>query len=282
MPTAIMTLPGTLASVPPGMEEAILLEPSGFVSRGLESLYLYEEASGTALEDAKGSADGVIDSIASSNNAFARLSGGGIRLSGAQLGSFPAFDASGAWTLITGQRIVGQVTATGTEKIVGLVGIRDFYSTVRGVNLHSRGATNLTANHTNAKYVHRPANGSGAAGTAEDLTPININTYNLPRLAMLSYNGTTLVESRVLDGTGAVIASDSMTVTAAQLWTISGTTLSTRQWSIGGGTSVYGHGVVEHEFSARYSRPLSDFSAAELTLIAEAAAALGADRGRAW
>jgi hypothetical protein len=39
---------------------------------------------------------------------------------------------------------------------------------------------------------------------------------------------------------------------------------------------------VQHECAALHSVALVDFSAAEIAAIAEAAGAIGADRGRAW
>jgi hypothetical protein len=282
--TAIIKLPGVLTSVPPGMEEAILLEPSGFVSRGLQALFLFEEASGTALVDAKGGADGVIDNIGSSNNAFSRLSGGGIQLSGAQLGSFPAFEGSDAWTLIAAVRVVNHTGTAGTEKVAGIIGNRSFGTVAaqRGAYLYQRGATNLSADHTNARYEHRPTNGAGGQGTQEILLPSGINTFNLPRLAIISYNGTDTIESRIVDGSGAVVSSDTLTTNDTALWSVSSTVASVQQWCIGGINGNFAGGVIQYECAARYSRFLSDFSPAEIALIAQATAAIGADRGRAW
>ena len=279
--TAIMQLPGILTSVPPGMEEAILLEPSGLVSRDLEALFLFEEGSGTVLEDAQGGASGTIDSLASSNNAFSRLSGGGVQLSGAQLGSFPAFDGASAWTLFAACRVVNHTGSAGTEKIAGLIGSRSLGAApIRGAYLFQRGATNLSAASANAFYQHRSSDGAGGLAQSESLTPVNLNTFDLPRLAIISYNGTDAIESRIVDRAGATIAADTLAATDSQLWTAGGTTAANQQWVIGGLSSTYGGGVVQYEFSARYRRALSDFSAVEIKHIAAAAAAIGTGRGR--
>jgi len=281
--TAIITLPGTLSSVPAGMEEAILLEPTGFISRSLESLYLYEEGTGTVLADTQGGANGAIDSQASSNNAYSWLTGGGVQLSGAQLASFPAFEANAEWTLFAALRVVNHTGTAGSEKIVELVGLRNFgAASVRGVALYQRGATDLSQALNTTDYEHRPANGSGGQGTAEALIPADRNSYNVGRIAAISYNGTDTITSRIYDKDAAIIAADTMTVSDAQLFTISGTTVSSLQWAVGGLNATYAGGVVQHEMAARYSREISDFSAAEIAQICASAAALGADRGRAW
>ena len=280
--TAIITLPGTLASVPPGMEEAILLEPSGFISRSLEALYLFEETSGTTIADELGGAAGVIDSLASSNNAYSWLSGGGLSLSGAQLASFPAFEQASAWTMISGGMSATDFGGAG-EKIVGLLGSRNFGAAqIRGAYLFHRGQTDLDVTQATGFYSHRPSSGTGTLGTAESLLPILIPTAQVRRVVMLSFDGVNTVESRVYDKDGTLIAFDVMTATAATLFTISGTTLSNIQWVLGGLSATYANGVHQHEFAARYSHKVADFSAAEITQICAAAADLGAERGRAW
>lgn len=282
--TAVFGLPGVLSSVPPGMEEFILLGPGGFPSRGLESMFLFEETSGTDLIDELGGAAGVIDNIQSLNNAFERLSGGGLQLAGAQLASFPAFDGAGPWTLITACRVVNNAGSPGTERIAGLIGNRSFGTAAnqRGAVLYQRGATNLSTSHSNAFYEQRPSNGSGGQGGVSGMAPTGLNTFNLPRLAMISYNGTDTITSRIVAPDGLTVASGNMTVSDTQLWSNGTTVASVQQWCVGGVLTTYAGGTVQHECAARYSLSISDFSTTEIALIAQAAAAIGADRGRAW
>lgn len=279
---AIITLPGTLSSVPSGMEEAILLHSSGLPSRGLEAIFLFEEASGTTVVDDLGGSSGVIDSIGSSNNAYSRLSGGGLQLSGAQLASFPSFEQANAWTLISAGATVSDVGAV-SEKIVGIIGSRDFGAAqVRGAYLYHRGATDLDVSQTTAYYQLRAANGSGGQGTVTDVIPTGINVSEERRVHALSYDGASVLESRVYDKDGVLVGSATRTVSDALLFTISGTTTSNLQWVVGGVNATYASGVHQHELAARYARSISSFSASEIEQICAASASIGADRGRAW
>lgn len=282
MTQTTFVLPGVLESVPPGMQEAILIEPSGFISRGLESLFLFEEASGTALVDEQGGASGVIDSLASSNNAYSRLAGGGISLSGAQLASFPLFEQAEAWTLFAGGRVTGGV-GSAPEKIVGHIGTRNFGAAqVRGAYLYQRGQTDLSVAQTTGYYQSRASNGSGAQGASSDLLPTGIATAQRDRLLMLSYNGVDSLEARAYDGAGQLMAASSLSTNDATLFTISGVTLSAMQWALGGVSGTYASGVQRFEFAGRYSRALASFSTTEIAQMAAAAAAIGEARGRAW
>lgn len=282
MPTALITLPGTLTTVPAGMEEAVILQSNGFVSRGLAALYLLSDGSGTVLADALGGSSGAIDNISSSNNAYAHLSGGGISLSGAQLASMPAFDQSAPWTLMTAGAATANTAAVG-ERIVGLIGTRDFgLSPQRGAYLYFRGPASLAVETADGRYVHRLANGSGGQAAAEDLTPGGLVVAQRRRVYLISYDGSSQVNSRVYDGLGTLIASDTTATNDATLFTVSGASSTTLQWVLGGFSVTYGGGLVQHEVAARYTRAIGEFSTAEITAICAAAAAIGAARGRTW
>lgn len=283
MPTAIITLPGVLADVPAGMEEAIILNEHGLPERGLAALHLFGEGVGAALGDELGGAAGAVDSLVVSNNAFAWLAGGGIQLSGAQLASMAAFEANSAWTLFSAIRVVNHTGAAGVEKIVGLLSLRNWGAAqIRGCALYQRGATNLSIPSATAYYSVRGANGAGGQGVAADLLPFNHDTYNAGRLVALSYNGVDTIRGAIYDKTGALLASGNAATTDANLFTIAGVTTSDLQWALGGVSALYDDGVVQHECAARYSRALTDFSSAEIALLAAGVSAIGAGRGRAW
>ena len=264
-----------------GEIEGIILNQWGFPERGLQSLLLFDVASGTSLVDKLGGPSGVIDSVANNGNAFARLAGGGISLTGSQLASKPAFEHGTAHTIFTWCRIVDDRNVAG-EDIAGLIGTRDFVTTPRGYLAYTRGVNELNVVDPLGDYNHRPANGTGSVGTAEALEPQNINLSQVPTMVMIGYNGTNTVTTEIWTTNGTLRCRDDMTVTAAQLFTIAATTISNLQWALGGPTSTYSSGVVQHECAARSNRAPSDYSLLEKQLLQAAGAALGATRGRAW
>jgi hypothetical protein len=283
----IMKAAGVRATPPTGALQSIKRRDDvfGWVARGLEALYLFEEGSGTVLGPTIGVGNGAIDSIAASNNAYSWLAGGGLQLSGAQLASLPAFEANSAWTIFSALRVVGHTGSAGVEKVVGLLGLRNFGlapPATRGGVLYQRGATNLSATHANAYYAGRTADGAGGQGTENFLSPASFDTYNKPRLAAVSYDGSANLYCRVYEPDGSLFASATIATSDATLFTVSGVPISSMQWALGGLNALYAGGVVQHECAALHSVALVDFSAAEIAAIAEAAGAIGADRGRAW
>lgn len=281
--TADVRLPGVLDSVPPGMTEGIVINEYGMPERGLERLYLFEEGTGTALADELGGSAGVLDSIASSNNSSSWLTNGGIEIGGAALASFPTYEFNSEWTILSASRIVNHTGSAGTNKVVGLLGLRNMgVSPARGALLYESGATDLSQSQSTAGYVQRASNGSGAYGTPSTLTPSPMDVYNKPRLCMLSYDGSSTLTSLIVDKDGNTIASGSVGTNDAEMFTVSSVTLSVIQWCLGGVSSSFAGGITQHERAALYSRPLSDFSVVEITQIAAALAELGDERGRPW
>lgn len=279
---ATIILPGTGADVV-GQEIAMVVEPSGIITAGLEALYLFTDGSGTSVADSLGGSAGAIDSLASSNNAYSWLSGGGVSLSGAQMASFPAFEMNSAWTIMTAGGTFSDVGAAG-DKITGIIGVRNFGQSpnIRGAYLYHRGGTDLDVAQTSTYYQHRPSNGSGGQGTPENINPTFIQIAQRRRLHMISYNGSDTITSRIYDKDGVLVASDSLTTDDATLFTIGGTTVTNMQWSVGGPSATYANGVHQHEWAARYSRGISDFSSEEIAQLCLACEELGTARGRAW
>lgn len=281
--TAIITVPGVLVPAP-GMERALLLYgETGFLEKGLKALYLLEDGAGTALSDELDGADGLVETIDNVNAAYAwSAGGGGLQLSGSQIGSFPQFQAADPWSFFVYHRVTNHVGAV-SEKIAGITGLRRYgEATVRGTYAFLRGPATLAAPSNNAYYVHRRADGAGAAGPQEDLLPVGINVVNVGRLVVHSFNGNNLLRTTVYDKNANIIATDDMAVTEAQLFTVGGVTDSLLKPMMGGLTGTYAGGVQIFEAFARYDRFVGDFTTAEIAQMAAAGAGLGAARGRAW
>lgn len=280
--TAIIEIPGVLTPQP-GTEPALIQNTDGFLVKGLEAAYLFEEGSGTAVADTEGGSAGVIETVNASNDATSWLSGGGgLSISGGKLISLASFEANSAWTIFTFGAITGDVGAD-SEKIVGLIGFRDWTGgSIRGPAMYVRGATDLDAPSTAAYYALRPPNGSGSVGTAVNLAPTNINVSAAKRMMALSYDGSATIRATVYDSAGAVIATNTAATNDAALFTISAVTVSTLTPSLGGWSTTYASGTTQLEAAVRYSRYLGDFTAGEIAVLAANGAAIGAARGRAW
>lgn len=280
--TISFILPGV---ADPSMPLAIAVDTYGLVKRGLVAQYMFEETTGTAIADTLGGSNGVIDSLFSSNNAYAWLTtgdGGGLRLSGAQLASFPAYEQNAPWTTVTAFTMVGDFGGTG-EKIVGVMGTRNMgiAAANRGAFSYSRGATDLDVAQTTGRYAQRAANGSGGQGTEELLLPTAINVSQVLRIMYRSFNGTNTITTRVYDVAGTLIASDDMTVNPAVIFLDDAVTLSNLQWSLGGLTSTFAAGITQYEFALRYAHAMTGWHPAEVAQVCKAASAISASRGRA-
>ncbi|MEG3177060.1 hypothetical protein U1872_12530 [Sphingomonas sp. RB3P16] len=262
-------------------EEVILLHASGFVDRGLAALYMFGESGGTSFADALGGPPGNLDFLVDSNNAFSRLPKGGVSLSGAQFISFPAYEANAPWTLLTAGAIVGDAGAE-FEKITGYIGHRTAYgANARGTYLYARGATSWGAPANVTDYFQHRTNGGGEAVDVA-LSPIDQNAASVHHLIAHSYDGAGALISTLYDAAGTVVATVETPVTPAQLFGISGAIMSMLQPVIGGLSEVFDGARQHFEFVARYTRALTDFSAAELQIQVATAVRLGAARMRPW
>ncbi|MEG3175794.1 hypothetical protein U1872_06100 [Sphingomonas sp. RB3P16] len=262
-------------------EEVVLLHPSGFVDRGLRALHLLNDNGGTTFKDSMGGAPGNLDLLINSNNAFARLAGGGVALSGAQFISFPAYEANGPWTMFTAGAIMGDV-GSDFEKITGFVGHRTSYGVnARGSYFYARGATTWGSPANVTDFFHHRTNGDGDA-VDESLSPIDQNAAAVHHLIAHSYDGSSTLTSTLYDAAGAVVATGTLAATPAQLFTVSGTTVSMLQPIIGGISDVFDGAIQQFEFFARYTVALSDFSEAEIQAQVAAAAGYGSARSRPW
>ncbi|GHH09412.1 hypothetical protein GCM10008023_06060 [Sphingomonas glacialis] len=257
-------------------EEVTLLHATGFVDRGLVALHMLAESSGAAFLDAKGGIAGNLDSIINSNNAFARLSGGGVSLSGAQFISFPTYEAHAPWTLFTAGAIIGDVGSE-FEKITGFIGHRTSYGTApKGAYCYGRGVESWTSPASAQYFLHR------ADGTDAQLSAPSVPPAGNRRVIALSYDGSSTLTSAFYNVSGVAEVTGPLSATPAQLFTSSGTTNSMLQPIIGGLNDVFDGAIQQFEFFARYNRALTDFSATEIQIQVAAASQLGGARGRAW
>lgn len=265
----------------PHNEKLLLMHASGLVDYGLAALHMFAENSGTQFIDAKGGAPGNLDLFVDSNNAFSRLGGGGVALSGAQFISFPAYQANAPWTLFAAGAIVGDAGSE-FEKITGFIGHRTAYNAdARGSYFYARGATTWGSPANVTDFFHHRTNAGGAAVDA-NLSPIDNNAASVRHLIAHSYDGSSTLISKLYDADGVAVATGELAATPTQLFTVSGTTISMLQPIIGGITEVFDGARQQFEFMARYTRTLADFSEAEIQVQVSAAARLGAARGRPW
>jgi len=245
------SLPGYF---PPLIEKDAL----GFPSANMETMFLYEEGSGTTPADEMGGAAALIEHPNAVNNSVSYLSGGGgLLLAGTEIVTEPAFDAAAPWTIAEVFRIVDSVGAD-AEKIGGLMGFRNWINgaSVRGPLVYLRGYTGDWDDvAADPWFAHRPPNGSGAAGTAAELSPRPGvgNVVGVDLICVQSFNGTDTITTTIRDMTGAPLYSGSLTVTEAQLFTISGTTVTSLQPMSGGPDTTYASTKKNLELRARYS-----------------------------
>lgn len=280
--TVMMTYPGVLASTV-GLNRVLTREANGFPDQGLQALYLFENGAGTAVDDTRGGADALIEHPVASNNAFSWLSGGGgLQIEGTEIVTFPEFNVTGPWTVVSAGAMVGSVGGTASERISMALGFRDWVTgNYRGAVLIVRGGTNWNTPTTAPFYQLRGTNGAGGLGTAISLTPsAGLPIIDAPGLRTLSYNGTDTLTATAYDADGALVATGTLAVTDASLTTGTGSVVDTTlQLIIGGANATYNGGQQQIEALARYNRVLSP---AEIAAVHAAAAALGADRGRPW
>ncbi len=273
--TTKIQLPGTAA----GGDIAVSFNEWGFIEKGLQTLFMFDETGGTSFLDKMGGAPAGLASLSSSNNAFSRLANGGVQLEGAQIISAPTFDASQAWTLFAPFNIF-DVTVEGTPRLYGLVGLRTWGESLGNVRGSAIYASSAARTDGTAYFIEGAAAGDGnraAVANINSFIPVIGKTF----LAAHSYNGTDTISSRVYDQTG-LIGSASHAVTDDILFKIGSTTITSISPVIGGFSNSYDNGKTRFEAWARYNRPLSDFSTIEIGKLLSTSVALGSARGRAW
>lgn len=276
--TILIQIPGTLSSTA-GLER-LMPTNNGLPSEGLTDLLLLADGSGTApANSVSGRSAGVIEAPQTSNNGYAWLSGGGVRLDGSQILTMPQSASDGAWTLVSVGAVIGSVGGTGSERICGLLGFKEFTSEIRGCALYMRGGTDWNITTTEPFYQHRATN-NGVLAAGENLTPKSgLSEIGAKRVRVVHYDGVGTITSKIYDKNGVTVASDLLAATDAQMFTISGTTNSTLSPCCGASNSTYNGGSQQVEFFARYSRELQS---ADVARICAAAAQIGAARGRPW
>ena len=273
--TVLIELPGILSSTA-GLEKLIFTN-NGFPSDGLEDLFLFTDASGTALVNAIGGRpSGSLEKLAEGDfgGGYAWLNGGGVRLQGTQIATFPGFDPTQPFSLVVGGAITGNISGA-IEAITGFLAFRDrSTSAVRGPAMFAR-AFQSGGNQT---VQARMWTGS-ADGATSDLQPRVTGLINRHMISVLTYDGSATVTASVYSKTGAVLGSVSIPATDVGKTTNAGNVSTTAQPTIGISTSVYDGGIQESEVFARYSKVLS---AEDITRICTQAASIGAARGRPW
>ena len=255
---------------------------AGFPADGLSDLLLFSDGSGTSAANAvSGRTAGVIEVINASNNAYSWLPGGGIQLDGTQIVSLPALPALGAWSLVSMGAVVGSVGGTGSERISGLVGFREFTGSQRGAGLYVRGANDWN-NGSNTPYYQHRGYKRGTLGTAESLTPsTGLNVIGSRRLHVLSHDGAGTIMSTVYSPAGVVIAQDVISTQGGDevFMNSSGVPLPTLTPCLGLSSSTYAGGRQYVEAFARYEKILSQL---DVVRIGSAVSMLGQKRGRYW
>lgn len=278
--TLLIKLPGVLTDTT-GMSR-LITTLRGFPDADLTDLFLFEDGSGTApANTVSGGGVGTIEAPVASNNAYSWLSGGGgLSLSGSQIMTAPASDASGAWTLVLGSAMVASVGGTASERIAGVMGMRQFTaSPVRGCSLYMRGGTDWNSGSPTPYYQGRPAN-AGAQGTLASLTPTSgLSEIGKRRLSVLSYDGTSTITAKIYAADGSIVAQGTMATSDAEMFTASSVTLTSLNPTVGMSSATYAGGQQYVEAFARYSKVLDS---TEIDVVLAACKALGSARGRAW
>ena len=273
--TVLIELPGVLSSTA-GLEKLIFTN-NGFPSDGLEDLFIFAEASGTALSNTIGGRPGgSLEKLVEGDfgGGYTWLTGGGVRLQGTQIATFPEFDPTQPFSLVMGGAITGNVSGA-MEAITGLLAFRGrSTSAVRGPAMFAR-AFQAGGNQT---VQARMWSGS-ADGATSDLQPRVTGLVNLHMISVLTYDGSATVTATVYSKIGAVLGSVSIPAIDVGMTTNAGNVSTTARPTIGISTSVYGGGIQEAEVFARYNKVLS---ADDITRICAQAASIGAVRGRPW
>lgn len=267
-----------------GLDIILTREANGFPDQGLQALYLFTNGSGTAVDDELGGSDGLIEHPIAINNAFSWLSGGGgLQVEGTEIVTFPAFDITGPWTILSAGTVTGSVGGTGSERLTTILAFRDWpnFSSVRGAAVIVRGGNDWNTVTTAPFYQGRPSNGAGGLGTAVNMAAASgLIIIDTPVVCAMSYNGTDTLTTSVYDVDGQLLASASIPVTDAQLTTGTGSIVDTTlQPTVGGVNGTFGTGQQYFEAFARYDRVLTG---PEIGAFVDAAAAIGSDRGRPW
>lgn len=273
--TVLIELPGVLSSTA-GLEKLIFTK-NGFPADGLQDLFLFTDASGTALANAiEGRPGGALEKLVEGDfgGGYAWLTGGGVRLQGTQIASFPGFDPTLPFSLVLGGAITGNVSGA-VEAIIGLLAFRDrSTSAVRGPVMFAR-AFQSGGNQT---VQARMWTGTADGGTS-DLQPRVTGLVNRHMISVLTYDGSATVTASVYSKTGALLGTVTIAASDVGMTTNAGNVSPLAQPTIGISTSVYDGGIQEAEVFARYSKVLS---ADDITRICAQAASIGNDRGRPW
>ena len=273
--TVLIELPGVLSSSA-GLEKLIFTN-NGFPADGLEDLFLFTDASGTALSNAiQGRPGGSLEKPVEGDfgGGYAWLTGGGVRLQGTQIATFPGFDPTQPFSFVLGGAITGNISGA-IEAITGFLAFRDrSTSAVRGPAMFAR-AFQSGGNQT----VQARMWAGSVDGATSDLQPRVTGLVNRHMISVLTYDGSATVTASVYSKTGAVLGSVSIPATDVGMTTNAGNVSTTAQPTIGISTSVYDGGIQESEVFARYSKVLS---AEDITRICTQAASIGAARGRPW
>jgi len=279
MPSTLFVLPG----LPTGGDILAIYDEDGLIENGLVASYLFEETSGTVCADQKGGAPGSITNDFSSNNAYSRLSGGGVQLNGAQIFASPTFDASVAWSMVTFARLISYIPASGTEAVCGIIGLRAFgaSSNVRGAGSTFRGGNTGAHISDGQAYVNqRSADGAGARNAGVNGSFVAM--VGQPFMVVMSYDGTSILKTYVYSADGVLVQEVTQTVSDAQLFTISTTTVTMHSMVLGGINSSFAGGRVQYEAAFRYNRFWGDFGPAEVAQNLKTGHDIGAARGRPW
>lgn len=283
--TVLAIYPGVLTSVS-GLKPVLTTELNGFPDQGLQALYLFRENAGTTTADERGGSAGVVEHPIAVNNAYAWLPGGGIRLEGTEIVSFPQFDVTGPWTIAYAAALTGSTGGTASERVTGLIGFRDLAggagsSGIRGVQQAVRSGNDWNIPGAAPYYQHRVSNGAGGQLASEDMLPkVGLNLIGSHRVHVMSYDGLGFIRSAVYDKQGQLIAERSSTVTDAQLVTGTGGVIdATLQPIVGGPNNSYAGGIQQAEAVGRWNRVLTE---RDIQAICSAASSIGAARGRAW
>lgn len=275
----LIKLPGTLTNTA-GMPR-LVTTLDGFPDLGLSDLFLFSDGSGLAAENSvAGRSSGTIEAPVAINNAYAWLSGGGLSLSGTQLVTAPIHDASEPWSIVSAGAFTGSVGGTASERIGGVMGHKQSFlaAPFRGAMMYARGSTDWNSGTGPISYQSRAMN-SGATGTAQYLLPSGLSERLKRRLRVMTYDGSSAVTSTVYDHTGAVVATNTIATSDAEMFTASGETVTDLNPCLGIPSATYSGGVQQIEAFAVYSRVIDS---TEVSTILKACAALGDARGRPW
>lgn len=237
---------------------------------GLQAAYLIEEGGeGRALVDAMGGANGVIEHPNAVNNAFLRQEDGGVRLDGTEICSFAPFNAAEPWTLCRWGSVIGSVGGTASERIAGLMGFREWTVQPRAALTCIRGGVDWSLPAAAPFLQARPANGAGGQAAAVDLQPtVGLGLIGRPFLMIMAYDGETVLRTSAYGASGELMATVSIAVTPAQLFTIGAVTVTNLTPVCGGLNNVYAGGRQIVDQWARYDRFIADFHADEIDLLA--------------